>query len=424
MFESIIDYRDSKEKWIECREKAEFNKKEDLYRNAIYHENQFIKENEEEQIAHLKNAVNIYMQIPGYKDANERKEQCIAKIDQLGIKQQRKKKKATILAISSVVVVFILLLVWKVLILPMLQYNSAMKLLKNKNYQEAYSAFMELDDFKDSETRAEEIYNTMYDEAMFLLRSGEYTTAADSFAAYAMCLSGSEKEELLLWSKYAGAEQLLADKNYEAAIELFNELDSFQDSPARAQDALNQKYYEEAERSFAQGDYLTAIALYEKIGDTKKIRASRFQLAKHYEKQGRIQEAITLYEELTGYEMYILKLVNKEAEECITKGQYTTALNILEKIDGAYYGYYSDAWTAQRYYELYDQCTAWEASLSAEGSIVTFGRYYQDADGEKQPITWVVVEKTENKTLLVSEYALVFSSYDDGEDIVPGQKVI
>ncbi|MCQ2372708.1 MAG: DUF6273 domain-containing protein [Phascolarctobacterium sp.] len=50
------------------------------------------------------------------------------------------------------------------------------------------------------------------------------------------------------------------------------------------------------------------------------------------------------------------------------------------------------------------------------GDIVEFGRYYQDASGEKTTIEWQVLDIEEDRALLISKYALdvvAFNSYEE-----------
>ncbi len=46
--------------------------------------------------------------------------------------------------------------------------------------------------------------------------------------------------------------------------------------------------------------------------------------------------------------------------------------------------------------------------------IVTFGRYFQDKDGrEKKPLEWIVLEKYEDRVLLISKYAVDCKAYHE-----------
>ena len=46
--------------------------------------------------------------------------------------------------------------------------------------------------------------------------------------------------------------------------------------------------------------------------------------------------------------------------------------------------------------------------------IVTFGRYFQDKDGrEKKPLEWIVLDKYEDRVLLISRYAVDCKAYHD-----------
>ncbi len=95
------------------------------------------------------------------KEAKLKHEAEIAEKERQQIEKELLKKKAKIYAIflsCAVAVITVLgLLIFKV-ILPPANYNSAVKLLENGDVIGAYEKFVELGEYKDSEFRAEEIY--------------------------------------------------------------------------------------------------------------------------------------------------------------------------------------------------------------------------------------------------------------------------
>lgn len=47
---------------------------------------------------------------------------------------------------------------------------------------------------------------------------------------------------------------------------------------------------------------------------------------------------------------------------------------------------------------------------------IEFGSYPQDSNGAKKPIEWIVLEKQENKVLVISKYGLEYKSYNDKDE--------
>ena len=45
---------------------------------------------------------------------------------------------------------------------------------------------------------------------------------------------------------------------------------------------------------------------------------------------------------------------------------------------------------------------------------IKFGNYYLNSKDEKEPIEWLVLDKKDNKILLVSKYLLEFKSFNEG----------
>lgn len=178
LFESILEYKDSDEKKKLCLEKAEEFRKEDLYEYALSNENDYNNATEEAQINHLKIAIENYQKIPGYKDSDERKEQCEKKIEHLQaqkIKKDRQRKaKTKKMGIIAGVAVVATILVWAAsyfFIIPAMKYSSALKLMKGMQYEEAHAAFAEVSDYKDSKEKRAVI------EAVYELQKGNEVQA-------------------------------------------------------------------------------------------------------------------------------------------------------------------------------------------------------------------------------------------------------
>ena len=166
-FQSIADFRDSKEKAKECLEKAEAARKD-----AIFADGKSKMTGEDSQA--YKNAITIFKTIPDWKNSAELILQCEQKIEAIKAQEEADRLEAERKAeerrienekakqqyikiakiggpILAVVIVFIIIL--NSVIIPSVKYNSAVKMMNNGEYEEAIAAFEELDGYKESKNQ-------------------------------------------------------------------------------------------------------------------------------------------------------------------------------------------------------------------------------------------------------------------------------
>ncbi len=177
-------------------------------------------------------------------------------------------------------------------------YESAQALLSAGEYAQAIEAFSALDGYKDSETcRAEaeaaltEQQNVeAYASAQKLLKDGKFDEAIAAFEALGdysdsatqVTAAKQKKQEAAQKaehrSAYEAAEKLLADGDYDAAIEAFAALDDYADASDRAaeaemakqaaeEEAANKEAYAAAEKLFEEKKYVDAKAAFEALGE-------------------------------------------------------------------------------------------------------------------------------------------------------------
>lgn len=184
-FESISDYKNSKELAEECRQKAENAWKEEILRNA----NSLLDDShhwigKETDLASYVEAVDQLEKISGYKDADEKKVSCERKIEeikiqiekdrvqqenerlekerkaeqdkQLALEQAKRNKKIAIIVTPIVIALIILVILIKTVIVPNNKYNKAKDLMENQMYAESLVIFSELDNYKDSKSLIKE----------------------------------------------------------------------------------------------------------------------------------------------------------------------------------------------------------------------------------------------------------------------------
>jgi len=273
-FESISDYKNSKELAEECRQKAENAWKEEILRNA----NSLLDDShrwigKETDLASYVEAVEQLEKISGYKDADEKAIMCQRRVDEITVKlkeeklqqerereeerleQERlselkrieaekkaeklKKYKRIIAIITPVVcVVIILVILLNAIILPSMRYNNAVKHMESRDYKGAIENFTLLGDYKDS-------------------------------------------KEKLLEAYYRQGKELLIGEDYEGAIKAFISADNYKD----AKEQLSVIYYGQGEAFFASGDYKKSYESFKAAGGYKDSKE-------------RIKEFIVLYDKL------------------------------------------------------------------------------------------------------------------------------
>ena len=107
----------------------------------------------------LVTAYELFKTIADYKDTSEQITICEKQIEILKAEEKKTRFKDKMLAIlaSFALLVFIFLTLLFTLIIPNIKYNKAIDLMESGEYSEAMDIFKDLDDFKDSKARYEEI---------------------------------------------------------------------------------------------------------------------------------------------------------------------------------------------------------------------------------------------------------------------------
>ncbi len=191
-FQSIADFKDSKEKAKECLEKAEAARKD-----AIFADGKSKMTGEDAQS--YKNAISILKTIPDWKNSAELILQCEQKIEAIKAqkeadrleaerkaekrkialsKAKKKAKKITIIFTPIIAGIIVFVIILNSVIIPSVKYNSAVKMMNNGEYIEAIAAFEELDGYKESETQINECN---YLCAVELYKAQKYDSAIAAF---------------------------------------------------------------------------------------------------------------------------------------------------------------------------------------------------------------------------------------------------
>ena len=265
VFQSIVDFRDSKEKAKECLEKAEAARKD-----AVLADGKSKMTGEDSQA--YKNAITIFKTIPDWKNSAELILQCEQKIEAIKAQEEADRLEAERRAeerrienekakqqyikiakiggpILAVVIVFIIVL--NSVIIPSVKYNSAVEMMNNGNYEEAIAAFEELDGYKESENQIKEC-NYLY--ATDFLNKKDYTNALIYFNK---CGDYKDTNNRVKKTKMAEASDLLDAKKYDEAYAILNELGKT--------DSINESMYNRAMKYVKADDKISAYLLLSKI---------------------------------------------------------------------------------------------------------------------------------------------------------------
>lgn len=207
-------------------------------------------------------------------------------------RRSKKNKRIAIIASSVIVAVIALVLIVTKVILPANDYKKAINLLESGEYISAEKAFVELGDYKDSQTMVlesrlrkakEHIAHKEYAQAYAILRvlqdysdashvlldgkiseANEYIQAGDFEKGYGI-LNSLGEGDLVNENIYHRAETALAKKEYDIAHTLFSSLKGYKDASEQAQEAKYQKACDLLEDK----NYDAANPIFEGLGDYK-----------------------------------------------------------------------------------------------------------------------------------------------------------
>ncbi len=277
LYESIGDYRDAAEQAKNCITEAEIARKD-----AILAEGK--AKMSREAISNYEAAIKLLKSISGWKDADEKVYACQKKIEEIKAKAEaerlewerkaeiarreaeiraKRNKKIAIITASIVCAVIAFIIVLNTVIIPIVKYNNAVKLMDAGKYTEAISAFEALDGYKDCTSKITEcntaILDGKYSDAIALMDAGKYTEAISAFEAldgYKDCTSKiTECNTAILDGKYNDAIVLMDAGNIVEAYEALIALDGYKDSADKA-NSIYAKYEAEKLKIAKTGDYV------------------------------------------------------------------------------------------------------------------------------------------------------------------------
>lgn len=196
LFESIDEYQDSAVLAQSCYEKAETARKDTI-----------LSEGKDkmtgEIISNYESAIKLFESISGWKDADEQIIACQRKIEEIKAKAEaerlekeriaKRNKKIAIITTPIVCTIIAFIILLNTVIIPTVKYNNAIALMDAGNVVEAYEALVALEGYKDSEDKANSIYDKYKVEKLKVAKAGDYVF----FGAYEQnCSTANGKEDI------------------------------------------------------------------------------------------------------------------------------------------------------------------------------------------------------------------------------------
>lgn len=319
-----------------------------------------------EDICSYESAVKLFESISGWKDADEKRNFCQKKIEEIKAREEEARlerereaelaqKKAKRIArrnkwatgiIAAVSAATIFWTVQDMFLTPEKKYNEAVTLMENGELLGANQIFGGLHGYKGSYAKAQECWNK---------------------------------------AKYAEATDLMENGDVEEAYEIFAELDDYEDSADKAAECEKEITYKNA----------VALMEAEELSDSELNDAyEAFQNLGWYGYKDSAEKA----------EECKLELDYRAAEELMENGDFKQAQQAFTELDG-----YRDS------AEKTEKCKQEIMNQVNVGDTILFGAYEQDNDMDngKEAIEWLVLAKEDGKMLVVSQYGLDVKKYNE-----------
>ena len=437
LFEAMDGYRDSAQKAAQSRENAETARKNLILANAK-------AKMTGSKIKNSYEAIALLATIAGWKNADALKEECGQKIvalkeaaeaarleveRQTEIRRQeaeeraQRAKKAVAIVLPVTCLLMALVLLINCVIIPMIGYNKAVKLMDAGQYSDAISAFQKLDGWKDSQQKINDCSDLIakdnqYNDAVALMNSGELNGALALFLNLgdyrdSAQLAANCQTLIDMAVKYETACAYMEEGKYAAAITLFTELGDYKDSAEKLalcqQEMATEQAYNEAVALMEAGKYAEALAKFQSISgykdsDTKANECSaqisaedQYQKAVTLMNQGKYEQAITAFKVINGYKDSASKIT--QCQTVITDRDYQAAVALEQQGKTAEaamafgkLGDYRDArvrsfalWDTIAHRETVSAGSWHTVGLKADGTVVAVGL---DEDGQRNVTGW------------------------------------
>ena len=344
-FGQIPGYKDAKQRAEQCLQDAE-NAREIVYNDAMEAMQEAEKGNFsfkwEKAIRMLaREGLNGYRDVEELrKQAEQRRKECENAEEKERKAKERKNKRLTV---AFVLVVLIACVVgWFVVtqVIPNNKYQRAVALRENGQYDDAIAAFAELGDYSDA---AQQLSETKYQQALALREAGQYD---DAIAAFAELDDYSDSKKQINETKYQQAVALRENGQYEDACTIFWSIADYSDAKTQ----FSETKYQQAVSLRKARKYESAIAVFASLNDYRdaetqieEMKQEKYQQAVTLHENGQYDEAIAVFAELGDYSDAAQQLSKTKYQQAVAlreEGQYNDAIAAFAEL-----GNYSDAMT-------------------------------------------------------------------------------
>ena len=283
----------------------------------------------------------------------------------------------------------------------------------NEEYEKAITAYGKDLTFKDSQERAEQCQETLYETGISEAENGNFEYALDAFEAL-----GDYKDCVQLRAYYVAREYEYKGM-YREAFAAYDKDPTFKDSQERTEQC-REKLYKAAINKAEIGSFEYAYKAFNALGDYKDcIQLKAYYVAREYEYKGMYREAFAAYDkDLT------FKDSQERAEQC-RKSLYKAAISEAENGNFEYafeafttLGEYKDCVQLKAYYvgREYEYNEEYEKAITAYGKDLTFKDSQERAEQCRKSLYKAAISEAENGNF---EYAFeAFTTLGEYKDCV------
>ncbi len=385
-FGQIPGYKDAKQRAEQCLQDAE-NARETVYNDAV----EAMQEAEKGNFSFKwKKAIGMLARegLNGYRDveelrkkAEQRRKECENAEEKEKQAKERRKKTLTIAAV--VVVMIACAIAWCIpnVIIPNKKYQQAVALREAGQYDDAIAAFAELGDYSDAN---EQIAETWYQKALISRENGMYEYAYTIFSSLG---DYSDAAQQLSETKYQQAVSLREAGEYESAIAVFASLNSYRDAETQIEE-MKQEKYQRAVALRENGQYEDAIAAFAELDDysdsKKQINETKYQQAVALRENGQYEDACTIFWSIADYSDAKTQFSETKYQQAVSlrkAGEYESAIAVFTSLND-----YRDAETQieEMKQEKYQQAVTLRENGQYEEAIAVFAGLNDYSDAKVQ----------------------------------------
>ena len=281
-----------------------------------------------------------------------------------------------------------------------------------RSYLSAIREFKSIYLFRDAREHIDRCYEKAYDAADKEGGNGDYEAAV-----YVLKNLDSYKDSRTLASYYSACSEL-SGENYKEALKMFGELGEYRDS-AEKLELTREAAYRKAEEYLSEEKYSKAYDLFETLGSysdsAERIKASKYERAEKWLAEMNYEEAYAMFEELGDYsdaKTRIQQSKYERAEAYLNDGEYFYAYVLFGEISD-----YKDA--AERVLKSkYDRAEALMASYYFDDAAELYAEIgdYADAAEKLSSITNAKKRKLAEDNITAGNYLEARNLYLELQD--------